>query len=121
MSSYQVSIEIGGRQIRVGDILFTNADDAVFSYAEEYLERPDARPISLSLPLQAEHFSPKQTKTFFSGLLPEGFTRRSVASWMHVDEDDYFSAWVRNAWGRSAFPTEKSLQTILMTGSAWSK
>ena len=91
MNSYQVSIEIGGRQIRVGDIQFTNADDAVFSYAEEYLERPDARPISLSLPLQAEHFSPKQTKTFFSGLLPEGFTRRSVASWMHVDEDDYVS------------------------------
>ena len=91
MSSYQVSIEIGGRQIRVGDILFTNAEDAVFSYAEEYLERADARPVSISLPLEERHFSPKQTKTFFSGLLPEGFTRRSVASWMHVDEDDYVS------------------------------
>lgn len=45
--------------------------------------------ISLSLPLQKESFSPKQTKIFFDGLLPEGFTRKTVACWMHLDEEDY--------------------------------
>lgn len=91
MKSYLVSVEINGEQASVGEISFQTADDATFSYAEEYLNRKDARPISLSLPLQAERFTAKQTKNFFSGLLPEGFTRRSVATWMHVDEDDYVS------------------------------
>ena len=91
MKHYLVSIEMNGEQVPVGDIAFETADDAVFSYAKEYLERRDAAAISISLPLKAERFSAKQTKTFFSGLLPEGFTRRSVASFMHVDEDDYVS------------------------------
>lgn len=43
------------------------------------------------MPLTRASFSPEQTKTFFDGLLPEGFTRRCVASWMHVDENDYLS------------------------------
>ena len=91
MKKYLVSIEMDGGQVHVGDISFTTADDAVFSYSEEYLQRDDARSISLSFPLRKEQFTAKQTKNFFSGLLPEGFTRRSVASWMHVDEDDYIS------------------------------
>ena len=32
-----------------------------------------------------------QTKNFFEGLLPEGFTKRTVAQWMRVDENDYLS------------------------------
>lgn len=91
MKNYFVSIEINGKQIHVGDISFSTADDAFFSYSKEYLQRREARAISLSLPLREQKFTAKQTKNFFSGLLPEGFTRRSVASWMHVDEDDYIS------------------------------
>lgn len=61
-----------------------------FRYDAEYLSRAYA-PISISLLLQEQPFSPTQTKNFFEGLLPEGFTRRSVAQWMHVDENDYLS------------------------------
>jgi len=38
-----------------------------------------------------EEFSIQQTKNFFEGLLPEGFSRRAVANWAKVDENDYLS------------------------------
>ena len=40
---------------------------------------------------EKEPFRAAQTKTFFEGLLPEGFTRRTVAQWLHVAEEDYLS------------------------------
>ncbi|MBQ2071502.1 MAG: HipA domain-containing protein, partial [Oscillospiraceae bacterium] len=35
--------------------------------------------------------SPAQTKNYFDSLLPEGYTRRTVAQWIHADEDDYLT------------------------------
>lgn len=45
----------------------------------------------VSLPLEKQSFDAKSTKSFFEGLLSEGFTRKCVAEWMHVDENDYLS------------------------------
>lgn len=91
MKEYVVSIEINGEQIKVGRIIGSDVSDACFSYDHEYLSSNDPIAISISLPLRKEPFSPGQTKTFFDGLLPEGFTRRSVAQWLHFDENDYLS------------------------------
>ncbi len=88
MSLLQVRIEVDGEQIAVGKIAYNDWRSAVFSYDESYLEN-SGKAISLSLPLQREFFSAEQTKNFFEGLLPEGFTRRAVAQWLQVDENDY--------------------------------
>ena len=45
----------------------------VFSYEREYLNRTDAVPISLSLPLQSPPFEDKRLFPFFDGLIPEGW------------------------------------------------
>jgi hypothetical protein len=37
-----------------------------------------------NLPLQVDPFCAQQTRIYFEGLLPEEFTRQSVARWMHV-------------------------------------
>ena len=87
----KVSIEILGKQHLAGFIRGTSAEDAVFSYADEYLQIPDVKPISISLPFQKDSFSPEQTRTFFEGLLPEGFSRRAVAGWLKTDENDYLA------------------------------
>ena len=84
--TYTVMIEIGGESVKVGQI-----SEAGFAYDPTYLSRSNVKPISVSLPLQEVPFSPQRTKNFFDGLLPEGFTRRTVAQWMHVSEDDYLS------------------------------
>ncbi|MBQ4425086.1 MAG: HipA domain-containing protein [Lachnospiraceae bacterium] len=89
MVKYQISLEHGAEWIPVGTITGENSESAVFRYEASYLEASPAGPISVSLPLQREAFSAARTRTFFNGLLPEGFTRRAVAAWMRTDEDDY--------------------------------
>ncbi|MDO4961830.1 MAG: HipA domain-containing protein [Eubacteriales bacterium] len=91
MKYYRVSIEINGDPIPVGHINCDDLGRSNFTYDSEYLNHSSASPISVSLPLQAETFSETATKKFFDGLLPEGFTRKTVAGWMHVDEKDYVS------------------------------
>ena len=56
-----------------------NFADAVFAYDELYIASPTAHAISLSLPLSKKDFDADATKTFFDGLLPEGFTCQCVA------------------------------------------
>lgn len=85
----QVSIEIQGKQHLVGFIRGNTSEDATFVYADSYLKLPHIRPISLNLPLQKEPFTSEKTRIFFEGLLPEGFSRKSVANWLKADENDY--------------------------------
>ena len=86
-----VSLERNGTLIPIGTITGNDPQDTVFTYDETYLHDHRAAAISISLPLQAEPFSPLQTSCYFEGLLPEGFTRRTVAQWLQVDEGDYLS------------------------------
>ena len=91
MIDLDVSIEYKGQMIFVGKITGTNYIDATFAYDKEYLDDENTSAISISLPLRKESFSPKETKSFFSSLLPEGFVKGAVANYLHVDEDDYLS------------------------------
>ena len=91
MKKKNISIEINQTQIPVGEIIGEDSQGACFAYREDYLADRDAVPVSLSLPLQREPFPPDVTRRFFEGLLPEGFTRTSVAKWMHADAADYLS------------------------------
>ena len=95
---YEVSMERGGARQFVGTLTGSGPDDTAFAYSLEYLRSEDTVPVSLSLPLQAEPFSPAQTRNFFDSLLPEGFTRRAVAQWIHADESDYLT--ILHALGR---------------------
>lgn len=87
----RIQIEKNGNLIDAGVISGTSSADAFFSYDTDYISNPENCSISLSLPKEKVSFTPEQTKTFFEGLLPEGFTRRCVADSIHVDSDDYIS------------------------------
>ena len=91
MRKLDVSIEINGHQVPAGTISGTSSEDACFAYAPDYLNDASSAPVSVSLPLQKEPFTAFQTKNYFEGLLPEGFTRKSVAQWIRADENDYLS------------------------------
>lgn len=91
MRTLAVYIEMNGQQNYVGQIKGNGPADACFIYADEYCAKSEAVSISLSLPISEKTFSPVQTQNFFEGLLPEGFTRRCVASWMNADENDYIT------------------------------
>ena len=49
-----------------------------FSYSEEWLNRNDAFPLSLAMPLSHKAFGNKVTLSFFENLLPEGDVRASL-------------------------------------------
>ncbi len=44
-----------------------------FQYAPDYLQSPEAKPISLTLPLQEAAFINNVLFSFFDGLIPEGW------------------------------------------------
>lgn len=45
----------------------------VFQYDKAYLSRPDAEPISLTLPLRNDAYQSPVLFPFFDGLIPEGW------------------------------------------------
>lgn len=91
MRQLEVYIEEYGDFVLAGQIQGETWEDATFQYEESYLENQSHRPISISLPFQEDTFSPFETRCYFEGLLPEGYTRKCVAGWMHVAEEDYLS------------------------------
>lgn len=91
MRELKVYIEINGTQTLVGTISGNGFSDSFFSYNDKYLSAGNPAPISISLPLQTDPFSPDQTRNYFESLLPEGFSRRAVADWIKVDEMDYLT------------------------------
>lgn len=86
-----VQIEINGIMIKAGIITGTDSKDAVFNYDKSYVTNPNCRPVSISLPFSKPNFTPEETRNYFEGLLPEGFTRRTIADSVHADSDDYIS------------------------------
>ena len=98
MENLHVSIEINGKQNHVGSISWESIEDACFIYDKSYLMSGAAAPVSIHLPLQEAPFSPDATKIFFDGLLPEGFTRKSVADSLRVNETHYLD--ILGALGR---------------------
>jgi serine/threonine-protein kinase HipA len=75
---------------RVGTLALV-AGRLTFRYTADWLARPDAVPLSRSLPLQAERFDDHQARPFFAGLLPEGHLRRLIAQQFHVSGQNDFA------------------------------
>lgn len=74
---------------RIG-VLSRDGDSYFFCYDAAWLEQKKPMPLSYSLPLQEEPFTPKETKPFFSNLLPEGQIRDHVAQKHRVSPEDDF-------------------------------
>ena len=75
----------------VGRLAKTGAQDMSFQYSESYLGSKHPRPISLSLPLQAEAFGGHISKSWFANLLPEGEIRGQVARKLGVSERNEYA------------------------------
>ncbi|MFN3229325.1 MAG: type II toxin-antitoxin system HipA family toxin [Asticcacaulis sp.] len=63
----------------VGDLILNEHGDLDFVYATAWLDDATRPPISASLPKRAEPFNRRQTRPFYSGLLPEEAVLESVA------------------------------------------
>jgi serine/threonine-protein kinase HipA len=62
----------------------------VFDYAESWLEKPGATPLSHSLPLRRKRFTRKECRGYFAGVLPEESKRAIIARNLGISErNDY--------------------------------
>ncbi len=63
----------------VGHLTQDNGGQMIFQYAESWLDRPAASPLSQSLPLRKERFSRNECRGYFGGILPEESKREIIA------------------------------------------
>ena len=61
-----------------------------FTYEAAWLARPDAIPVSLTMPLRPEPFEAKGLLTFFENLLPEGWLLELATAKLKIPKDDAF-------------------------------
>lgn len=60
----------------------------IFTYNKNYILNPDARSVSLTLPLRSEPYVDKTMIPFFDGLIPEGWLLDIVIDNWKVDPRD---------------------------------
>lgn len=75
---------------RIGS-LERRGDGYVFTYDADFIESNPLHGLSMALPLQAEPFTPQQSRSFFANLLPEGSARDHVAAMHRVSPEDDFA------------------------------
>ncbi|HUT13893.1 MAG TPA: HipA N-terminal domain-containing protein [Thermoguttaceae bacterium] len=61
-----------------------------FTYLAEWLNRPDAVPVSLTLPLRDEPYLSKGLHPFFENLLPEGWLLEVSTKTLKISKSDPF-------------------------------
>ncbi|MCG2726616.1 MAG: HipA N-terminal domain-containing protein [Elusimicrobia bacterium] len=62
----------------------------VFEYLPEYISVPDAKPISLSMPIREKKFESARLFPFFEGLLPEGWLLDITSKTLKINKKDKF-------------------------------
>jgi serine/threonine-protein kinase HipA len=74
----------------VGHLIQDDGGQMVFDYAESWLQRPDAKSLSHSLPLRRERFKRNECRGYFAGVLPEESKREIIARNLGISErNDY--------------------------------
>ena len=75
---------------RAGELLEAADGTTRFTYDAAWLARPDARPVSLTLPLRADACVSKGLHPFFENLLPEGWLLGIATTKLKIAPDDGF-------------------------------
>jgi len=75
---------------RVGELVEIGDRATHFTYDGAWLERPDAVPVSLTMPLRADPFDASGLHPFFENLLPEGWLLQLSTEKLKIPPDDAF-------------------------------
>ncbi len=76
---------------RVGTLDENDSGLLGFQYAPEWMDRPEAMPLSRSLPLQSEPFRGKHARPFFAGVLPDEGPRQQIAAILGISKRNDFA------------------------------
>jgi len=73
---------------KLAGMLTEDEEGYQFLYYSDYLNEPDVRPVSLTLPLQKNPFKSKTMFPFFDGLIPEGWLLEIAENNWKLNERD---------------------------------
>jgi serine/threonine-protein kinase HipA len=91
MTSRNAIVRLDGQ--RVGT-LTEEGRTVAFQYDEAWLQKADAVPVSLTLPLRSEPYVTPGLHPFFENLLPEGWLLEISTSKLKISKDDAFGLLV---------------------------
>ena len=74
-----------------GQLTLADSGRMTFQYDEAWLDAARAVPLSHSLPLRPERFPQRACVPFFSGVLPEGDTRATIARLLGMSPENNFA------------------------------
>lgn len=69
-------------------IIEENDEGYIFEYNEDYMLNPNAKPISLTLPLTTKSYQSNILHPFFDGLIPEGWLLQLVVEKWKINKND---------------------------------
>lgn len=81
------NVKLNGRLVGA---IEEDAGQTVFTYSPQWLARPDAVPVSLTLPLRDEPYVSQGLHPFFENLLPEGWLLDVTTKKLKISKDDLF-------------------------------
>ena len=81
------NVKLGGKLVGT---IEEEAGQTVFTYSSEWLARPDAVPVSLTLPLRDGPYASGGLHPFFENLLPEGWLLEVTTKKLKISKDDPF-------------------------------
>ena len=73
------TLDVYLRNELAGHLIQDDGGQMVFDYAERWLQKPGAMPLSQSLPLRKGRFKRNECRGFFAGILPEESKREIIA------------------------------------------
>lgn len=82
---------------RYGNVFYNNIfcgiieetdEGYIFTYDDNYLNTPGAKPISLTMPLSNKTYQEKILHPFFDGLIPEGWLLQLVVEKWKLNKND---------------------------------
>lgn len=85
----RVLAEINGLRCEVGIIETVSGAGEQFTYSDEWIERQNSKPVSLSLPLEKRVFEAREIRPYFEGLLPEENARVAISRALHIPSTSY--------------------------------
>lgn len=75
-----------------------------FVYDQNYLDRADSRPVSITLPLQKEPYESELLFPLFVNMLSEGANKKIQSRLLKIDENDFFGLLLATSGGDAIGP-----------------
>ena len=85
-----IKLSVYYKDFKAGILTKEDENAFIFEYLEAYLQRPEARQISVNLPLQKQAYRAEALFPFFDNLIAEGWLLDAQSTALKIERSDRF-------------------------------